>query len=176
MKAWSWKEQPEKISLGGRSCKCKRLNFGRQSFLTWSWATELNAMADHHLMPGLIVPLGTNVEKVVCLASASLVPVSILFSWFPIIQGPDRHSLYLFRSSAETFHSGMLFPCLKITSLSSMHSSPTENIQAIASLTCQRYPPWSFIRYTCCLYPAVYWSQERHEPAATCMGHKSTVS
>ena len=60
----------------------------------------------------------------------------------------------------------MLFPGLKITSLSSMHSSPTEVIQAIASLTCQSYPTWFFINDTCRLYPAGHWHHERQAAAA----------
>ena len=91
----------------------------------------------------------------------------------PPIQGQDKHSLHSFRTSAETFHSGMLFPNLKITSLSNMHSSPTENIQAIASLTCQCYPPWFITRYTCRLYPAGHWC-ERQEPAASRMEQSHT--
>ena len=70
------------------------------------------------------------------------------------------------RTSPETFHSAMLFPGLKLTSLSSMHSSPTEIIQATASLTCQSYPPWFFINDTRHLYPAGRWHHERQAAAA----------
>ena len=60
----------------------------------------------------------------------------------------------------------MLFPDLKITSLSSMHSSPTEIIQTIASLTCHSYPPWFFINDTHRLYPPGHWHHERQAAAA----------
>ena len=84
----------------------------------------------------------------------------------PTLQEPDKQSLHSFRTSAETFYSGMLFPDLKITSLSSMHSSPTEIIQTIASLTCHSYPPWFFINDTHRLYPPGHWHHERQAAAA----------